>query len=425
MAEFTETISYSVMCPSCKGGHILKHGQQNGQQRFKCQSCNKAFRNNGKVEGRKFDSEQIGIAVRLYYGGTSYQQLAEAFRDFFGINLPSKETFYRWVTEYTNKASYILKDVKAHTGDKWVADEMYVKVGGRMLYHWNVMDAKTRFLLASHLDVNRDQAAAAKVLQKALAKADHPPTRIYTDKWVAYPGAIRKLVPGVKHIQSKGIHHYINNNLSERMQGTFRSREKVLRGMTTIESGQRFLDGFVIQYNHFRDHSGIKARTPAEAAKINVPLTEWADVVRSEAVVPPEARTSRPVRIRNFEPLPRDITERKRLQRRKRRADRKAELEARKKKPKESDGSVAMINEKTLRPTAEFRRAKRNAKAEYGKAGQLHRSKVTAPKPLMPELVSFKHKSASSPTHPFGKPALPGSRRTRPKPPINHQARLF
>ena len=394
MAKFSHI--YTVTCPSCGDGRVIKKGTRNGHQRFKCNACKKRFRiylpfstPSSKHEGRKFDSEQIGIAVRLYYSGVSYGQLAQTFRDLLGIKLPSKRTFYRWVSEFTDKASYILNDVKAQTGDKWVADEMYVKVGGRMLYHWNVMDAKTRFLLASHLDVNRDQAAAVKVFQKALAKADHPPTRIVTDKWTAYPGAIRRLVPGAKHIQSKGVHHYVNNNLSERMQGTFRSREKTLRGMATLESGQRFLDGFVINYNHFRDHSGIKARNPAEAAKINVPYTEWADIVRSDVVVPPEARTVIPrTRIGGVEPLPRDLTERKRLQRRKRRADRKAELAARKKKPKEPDGSVAMFNVKTLKPTPEFRKIAKQWKAGRDKSNRMHRSKVSSSQPVLSGLKS-------------------------------------
>ena len=411
MAEFTETISYSVSCPSCKGGHIIKHGQQNGQQRFKCQSCKKAFRINGKVEGRKFTDEQIGIAIRLYYSGVSYRQLAEVFRDFLDVKLPSKETFYRWVAENTDKASHILKDVKAHTGPdaKWVADEMYIKVGGRMLYHWNVMDAKTRFLLASHLDMNRDEAAAIKVFRKASAKADHPPKLVYSDKWVAYPGALRKLIPEANHIQSKGAHHYINNQISERMQGTFRSREKTLRGMDSIESAQRFLDGFVFTYNHIRDHSGIKERTPALAAKVDVPYHEWADVVRADVEVPPEARTAHRTRIKG-ESLPRDLTERKRLQRRKRRADRKAKKEARKTKPQEPDGTVPMFNRKTGRMSTELRKAL--------KGTRMSRHKTKAPEPVMPGLKPSRS-VVEGPLEPsfFDPPRPPTPGKSRPKPP--------
>ena len=168
------------------------------------------------------------------------------------------------------------------------------------------------------------------------------------------------------------------------MQGTFRSREKTLRGLDSIESAQRFLDGFVINYNHFRDHSAIKARTPALAAKIDVPYHEWADIVRADVVVPPEARTVSRTRIRDVG-LPDDITTRKRLQRRKRRAKRKAEIEANKKttKPAESDGTVPMWT-KNLKPTRASKMGKREL-AKLRKEGKLRQSeKGRRPQAVIP-----------------------------------------
>ena len=44
-----------------------------------------------------------------------------------------------------------MKDHKAKTGGRWVADEMQVDVGGKKVWLWNVMDAETRYILASHL----------------------------------------------------------------------------------------------------------------------------------------------------------------------------------------------------------------------------------------------------------------------------------
>ena len=97
-----------------------------------------------------------------------------------------------------------------------------------MLYHWNVMDAKTRFLLASHLDVRRDEAAAMKNLSQSPGKSGpNPPTRVYTDKWTGLSRSDQEnssLMPSTSN--QKVLTITINNNLSERMQGTFRSREK-------------------------------------------------------------------------------------------------------------------------------------------------------------------------------------------------------
>ena len=51
------------------------------------------------------------------------------------------------------------------------------------MYHWNIMDAGTRYLLASHLSESRGTDAARIVIQKALKVADKPPQTIKTDGW--------------------------------------------------------------------------------------------------------------------------------------------------------------------------------------------------------------------------------------------------
>ena len=206
-------------------------------------------------------------------------------KDLYDIPEPAKDTIYQWVVENTDKASKILEGYKARTSDHWVADEIMVKVAGKWHYHWNVMDRRTRYLLASHLSRRWDKGEAVKVMQKALAAADRPPAKIATDGYAGYPYAIRKVFPGTKHIVSGGVDSFVNNNRSERLQGTIRDRDVTLRGMDSIETGQRLLDGWRTTYNHFREHESLKYKTPAEVAKVGAPLTEWADVVRSDVKV--------------------------------------------------------------------------------------------------------------------------------------------
>ena len=197
----------------------------------------------------------------------------------------------------------------AQTGDHWVADELMVDVGGEKAWLWNVMDGKTRYVLASHLSRERDGEAAKAVMRKALANADKPPDYIFTDKLRSYLPALREVLPKTKHHQSQGFAADINNNLSERLQGTFRDRVKTLRGLDTIESGQRYLDGWVITYNNFRGHESLGNQTPAYRAKVNPPFTEWADVVKGDAVYPTlvtktDARLAEPPKLSQQEVKP-------------------------------------------------------------------------------------------------------------------------
>ena len=169
---------------------------------------------------------------------------------------------------------------KAHTGREWVADEMAVKVGGQQYWNWNVMDAKTRYILASHLSKRRTTGEAVKVFEKARANADTLPKTIKTDRLKSYIDASERVFGAdVKHVQSDGIRAAVNNNLSERLQGTFRSRTKTLRGLDSRATGQDYLDGWVLSYNLFREHESLGDKTPAEAAKVNSPFKSWEEAV--------------------------------------------------------------------------------------------------------------------------------------------------
>ena len=280
MAEFAETTVKTVNCPDCASERIVKVGKQSGEQRYLCRGCSKKFRANGKPQGRQMESEHIGAAIRDFYAGLSYKQICEAMEKRYDIPEPSKGTIYLWVKHYTGEATKEMKKHPATTGGHWVADEMTVTVGGKKYWNWNIMDGETRYILASHLAKERTAGAARTAIRKALAAADAPPMTITTDKWRSYLRPIKELMPDAKHIQSQGLTADINNNLSERLQSTYRSRVKTLRGLDSKESGQLYLDGWTLQYNLFRDHESLRGDTPGKRAKVGAPFTEWADVVR-------------------------------------------------------------------------------------------------------------------------------------------------
>ena len=285
MAEFTKTVT--VNCPYCGDSAIVKHGRNStGHQRYRCKPCGKTFLDTGAVHGRKVPSEMIGAAVRMYYGGMSYKQIAETLATTYDVPEPSKQSIYAWVKKYTDDAVKAVAEHPAHTGPEWVADEMMVSVGGQKMWNWNVMDAKTRYILASYLSPRRNTDAATRTLRKAARFAANPPERIRTDKLSSYPEAIKRVFPDAKHIQSEGITAAVHNNLSERLHGTFRQRTKTLRGLESRRTGQRFLDGWVVTYNLFRDHEGADGKPPAVKAGVKPPFAEWADVVRKPVPSP-------------------------------------------------------------------------------------------------------------------------------------------
>ena len=281
MAEFTQVITQTVNCPACGNERVVKIGKQNHQQRYLCRTCKKKFRANGKAPGRTQPTDVIGGAIRDYYMGMSYKQVAEGLKHRYDIPQPSKRTIYQWVTDFTAHASKTLKPLRAITSGHWLVDEMMVKVGGKNRWLWNVMDSKTRYALVAHLSKDRSARTAEIVLRKALAAAVNQPKTIKSDGLPSYPRAIRSVMPGTRHIVSKGIRARINNNRLERLNGTYRSREKTLRGMDSIETGQKYLDGYRMTYNFFREHEGINYDMPGRCAKVEFPFHKWGEVVAS------------------------------------------------------------------------------------------------------------------------------------------------
>ena len=173
-----------------------------------------------------------------------------------------------------------MKGHKARTGDEWVADEMVVRVGGQNYWLWNLMDRKTRFILAAHLSKRRDAHAARALMRKGAMNAWDLPKRIKTDRLRSHISAIEDLFGAdVMRVQSDGITAEINNNLSERLQGTIRSRDKTLRGLDSRVTGQAYLDGWVLSYNLFREHESLGDKTPTEVARVHAPFKSWEEAV--------------------------------------------------------------------------------------------------------------------------------------------------
>ena len=192
---------------------------------------------------------------------------------------------YGWVRDLSKKADDVLRPMKVDTGRVWVADEVAVKVGGKTYWLFNVMDSQTRFLLAAYLSPTRTTRAAATALAMARQRSNNPPVSVKTDGLASYRDAMPRAFPThrVRHVVSQGVKADINNNLSERLQGTIRDRDKTLRGLKARETGQAYVDGLVTQYHYFRPHESLKGKRPAEAAGAELPFTSWEDVAAMKA----------------------------------------------------------------------------------------------------------------------------------------------
>jgi hypothetical protein len=105
------------------------------------------------------------------------------------------------------------------------------------------------------------------------------PKAIVHDGLTSYDDAFQKEFysmksPRIQNIRSIGTNEKGLNPKVERLNGTVRDRETVMRGLDNAEAAQELVDAMRIHYNFIRPHQAIGGQTPAEAAGINLNLGE-------------------------------------------------------------------------------------------------------------------------------------------------------
>ena len=104
------------------------------------------------------------------------------------------------------------------------------------------------------------------------------PDAIVTDGLPAYNEAIKAEYYGLgriqnPHVRLKDFETKPNNNILERLNGTFRERTKVVRSFDSVISAEDFAAGMQTYYNYIRPHQGINGMTPAQMVNIPINLT--------------------------------------------------------------------------------------------------------------------------------------------------------
>jgi transposase-like protein len=224
--------------------------------------------------------EQIATAVALYYDGVSLEAISRQLTHIYG-SYTSDATVYDWIIRFTKEAIKIADGYKPNVGGKWVADETVIRINGKKYWLFDVLDSRTRFLLATHLSTVRTIEDVQALMRQAYQRAGRLPTIILTDGLNSYVEGIRLTFGDkVKHVQTKPFTEGTNTNLIERMQGTIKGRTKVMRGLKKLESAKLILNGFLVNYNYFRPHDSLDGKTPAEVADSKFPYESWLSLIR-------------------------------------------------------------------------------------------------------------------------------------------------
>ena len=166
-----------------------------------------------------------------------------------------------------------LKTITPQLGDKWRADEVYVKIRGDQKYLFAMMDDETRFWISQEVAYSKDKHDARNLLRMGKEFAEKTPKTFITDGLQSYKVAFMRefntlKVPRPEHIRHIHLTSDRNNNMMERLNNEFRDREKVFRGVKSIESP--LFDGYQLYHNYIRPHMSLDGDTPADRAGIKI-----------------------------------------------------------------------------------------------------------------------------------------------------------
>lgn len=271
-------------CKFCSSANIIKHGRSRGIQRYFCNGCKRKFADNDALPGMKTSVDHVASALSMYYEGMSLNAIRRHL-DQTGRIYPSDSTVYEWGERFTKQAISEAAKHRPQVGDTWVADETVLRIDGKNVWFWDIIDARTRFLLASHVSHSRTTRDARTLMEKAQERAEKVPKIVLTDKLAGYVDGIEQAFGAdSKHIQSKRFTVHDSTNLIERFQGTLKDRTKIMRGLKDVASARLFTGGWLVHYNYLRPHEALNGKTPAEVSGIRFPFRNWRDIVAEPRV---------------------------------------------------------------------------------------------------------------------------------------------
>jgi transposase-like protein len=224
----------------------------------------------------------VVAALDLYFRGLSLRQVAEHLQFTQGVKV-SHSTIHNWIKKYVELVNEYVKTLRVNSSGRWLMDDTMVKVSGRHMVLWALLDNETRYLLALHISSKRGADEAQKLIRWGLKTAKTKPSELVSDGLNSYSVAIEREFhanPSQHNmIHIKGPLTAGFNNRMERFHGVLKSRVKTMGKLENEETAKTFAKGFEIYYNFIKPHKALEGKTPAQAVGLTSKKNDWLSLI--------------------------------------------------------------------------------------------------------------------------------------------------
>lgn len=267
-----------MICPNCNGSGFVKHGFVLNVQRWKCAGCGRNVTERTFSVAYRFrhTMDQIRATVALMLITNASSRNAKTLLELFTGAKISNVTAWEWVRKFKGKLEIESRRFrKVHAGRVWHVDEVFIKVRGstskKNFSYLVIVRDQHGAILSVEVGHKRDARLIKKALGKAKKSALQAPAIVVSDKFKAYPKAMKDVFPkehvrdSPKHVNAhfefKKVQHHgkkykLSNNCIERTNGSFKKWYHGKRGFKSLPSAQRSIEAWAAAHN--ARHAGIE-----------------------------------------------------------------------------------------------------------------------------------------------------------------------
>jgi transposase-like protein len=263
----------------------MRYNKNGPVKRYRCKHCKRTFSDRNGFEGMKNQGKIIATAIDLYYKGLSLRKIAEHFETLYRIKV-SYTSIYYWLAKFVELVEGFAPSGPMTNGERLAADETMIRLRGRYLVLWGLLDCETKVLVAEHISARRSTDDAAVLLEKGRKNTRHSKgqvSELTTDGLGSYVEALKRdsktRTEPLIHVQGPGLTGKVSNNQMERLMGTVKERAKLAKHFNSETGAKLFSKGFRAYYNNCRGHMALGGKTPAQAAGLSEKKLTWIDLI--------------------------------------------------------------------------------------------------------------------------------------------------